>query len=64
MVTNGRLVYVGDYGHGAGAPMIEPFGASAVVTGCANRLGEAYMNLRYRQMQLYADGTWFNMGSA
>ena len=66
-VSNGRLVYAGDYANGYSAGLAEPYGGS-VVSGISDFRcpGTAQQNAiisRHRYMQLFTTG-WFTIGYA
>jgi hypothetical protein len=61
-VTNGRLVYAGDYTYALGGGLVEPYGGS-VVSGGAGQDRVGNIILRHRYMQLFTTG-WFTIGYA
>jgi hypothetical protein len=60
-VSNGRLVYAGDYSHPTYSGLAEPYGG-AVHTGCGGT-DSTQQTFRYRYMQLFTTG-WFTVGYA
>jgi hypothetical protein len=61
-VTNGRLVYAGDYTYALGGGLVEPYGGSVVSGGAGQDHGGNFI-LRHRYMQLFTTG-WFTIGYA